>query len=233
MLVSLVMGAYQKNELWKRCYPSIARQRFPDLEIVYVEDGHGNNEANSFCKQNGVRYFETGRTDDIWRCPSLALNLGVKESKGEITILTCPEIWHVNNCLELLTAPLANRNQYLTIGSGKYCHRINMNISNPDTLIQNPKLQPINAKLPFLMGMRREDYLAIGGYDEDFTGVNFDDNDFVDRMLAYGYKYFETSALIVHLPHGKKKMANWAERHEYNKQLYESRKGTIKRNGVK
>jgi GT2 family glycosyltransferase len=83
------------------------------------------------------------------------------------------------------------------------------------------------------MGMWKDEYISIGGYDEDFTGYAADDNDFTDRMLKNGCSYYYVDAVSVHLYHG---LTCDAQPHEenpawvYNQKLYNERKNIIVRN---
>ena len=90
-----------------------------------------------------------------------------------------------------------------------------------------------SVKMPYLMAMRRSNYIKIGGYDEDFIGYAGDDNDFVDRLLMDGVKYYYTDALYTHLYHGDTSSGYPLPDNEawlYNKRLYDERKGTLVRN---
>ena len=79
--------------------------------------------------------------------------------------------------------------------------------------------------------MSRAHFYAIRGYDEDFTGIAFDDNDLVDRLVAYGCKYYQTTAQAIHLFHPRYvyQVGESPEWH-YNRNLYLSRQGRLVRN---
>jgi GT2 family glycosyltransferase len=87
--------------------------------------------------------------------------------------------------------------------------------------------------LPFYMGVRMEVINEIGGYDEDFTGIAFDDDDFVNRLQMYGCQYKYVSGQIIHLYHERNVMENsetfW-QKWNYNKNIFDARKNIIKRN---
>jgi GT2 family glycosyltransferase len=89
----------------------------------------------------------------------------------------------------------------------------------------------LNTLLPFFMAISRDQFMAIGGYDEDFSGIFYDDDDLVERLISNGCYYFQTDALVIHLFHPRYP-ASVLESQEglYNKNLYLSRKGIIVRN---
>ena len=73
--------------------------------------------------------------------------------------------------------------------------------------------------------------MSIGGYDEDFTGVCWDDNDIADRLVT-GRQYAVADIELVHLFHQRHdyKSPDIKERWDHNKAIYDSRRGTIVRN---
>jgi hypothetical protein len=92
-----------------------------------------------------------------------------------------------------------------------------------------PKLD--NVRFPFLLAIKRKEFVDIGGYDEDFIGTDFDDTDFVERLVADGCHYVETEAQTIHLWHPRLPMdPKRKPRYEYNQRLYMERKGIIVRN---
>ena len=81
------------------------------------------------------------------------------------------------------------------------------------------------------MSMRKKDFVDIGGYDEDFIGTDFDDTDFVRRLVQNGCEYVTTEAKVVHLWHARLPMSPERKpRYDYNKRLYEERENKIIRN---
>jgi hypothetical protein len=52
-----------------------------------------------------------------------------------------------------------------------------------------------------LVGIKKTHFLSLGGYDEDFTGWGFDDDDFVSRARRAGHRYFEEESLVHRLEH--------------------------------
>ena len=39
----------------------------------------------------------------VWRTPGFAINIGVKQSQGDITLICCAEMFHINNTIKLIT----------------------------------------------------------------------------------------------------------------------------------
>jgi glycosyltransferase involved in cell wall biosynthesis len=60
------------------------------------------------------------------------------------------------------------------------------------------------------MGIWRNDFLRIGGFEEDFTTYGLEDTDFVLRLLRSGVKRLslEHADPVLHLFHGRRKISN-------------------------
>ena len=96
----------------------------------------------------------------------------------------------------------------------------------PDPFMPNPYV-------PYFLGMWKEDFININGYDEDFIGIGDDDNDLVDRLKLIGCKYHFVNKEIVHMFHGIKRNADEIlsdPKFIYNRRLWKERSGIIKRN---
>jgi predicted glycosyltransferase involved in capsule biosynthesis len=138
--------------------------------------------------------------------------------------------------LNLIVKPLLENNKLLTIPKSIFWDNdgsvINAIKNNYLSLIKfNPDIY--NNKLPFLMGLWRNKFEEIRGYDEDFIGYAAEDEDLVNRFLNLGLNFKETDSKIVHLFHGKHTVGE----HEinnpkwvYNYNLFKQRLGTIVRN---
>jgi predicted glycosyltransferase involved in capsule biosynthesis len=107
-------------------------------------------------------------------------------------------------------------------------------ISTPKVLWQNypnnfQNFKPHKNIIPFWWGFPKEIFLKIGGYDEDFIGVAFEDNDIADRLLSI-LPLVEVDSNVIHLWNEHIGTTTHPERWDYNKKLYESRKGILYRN---
>lgn len=240
------MSCFSRVELLKHGLRSIIKNKpdFP-LEIVVVNDGLENDGTKEVCDIFGmvlnIKYVFTGQRhvfELIKKCPSIPNNVAIKQATGDIVILTCPEILHLNNAISLLIQPLLENKKILSIpeymffdDKGTYTKFLNKQHVVP-TRFLNSHLEHV--RMPFFMGVWKSEIEAIRGYDEDFTdGYASEDNDFVDRLVKNGCTYFRTSALVVHLFHGSHCSGHvqfdnpaWVR----NKELYNARKEQIVRN---
>jgi glycosyltransferase involved in cell wall biosynthesis len=239
--VSIVLTSFNRDHLLIHGLESIARQKYNNLEVIVVNDGLPNN-TEEITKKYGFKYIYTGErnlTNPYWRAPCIPINIGVKNSTKEILILSCAEMYHLQyNTIELLTQPIQINKKYLCIPKGKDDVKGNyLNILNRagHSIKELNKCNKLNTKLPFLLAMYKQYFLDLGGYDEDLSkGMSYDDDDIVNRLLNYGCEYKETLAECVHLFHDRSTPTKRdAGRFQYNKTVYESRKGILIRNNIK
>jgi GT2 family glycosyltransferase len=223
MKVSVCMSTFNRDTQLSLGLRSMAYREYPfELEIIVVDDGMpsadglcGVDSVCNFYRSLDIRYIFSGARNlhgIVKRNPGMPNNIAVKASTGDIIILTCPEMYHINNCFELLVNPLLENKKLLTIPEYMYFEDTDGNgvKSFSDYMIQgyNDALLPLlrldkeSVQMPFLMGMWKEEFMKIGGYDEDMNGYAGEDNDLVDRLQWNGCKYHRVPAQVVHLYHG-------------------------------
>ena len=245
--VSIIMSSFNRPKLLNLGLSSIAEQKIDySFEIIVVNDGM-DDETKNVCdlykNKLNIKYIFSGHRNVktlVSRSPAIPLNIGIKNSEGDIIILTCPEIYHLNDGINNIVKPLIENCNYLIIpefmyfdDSGKYTDDLLKNLNGDLNKCSNNKN---DVQMPFLMGIWKDQIINIGGYDEDFIGYAAEDNDFVDRLKLNKCVYHRVDAKAVHLYHGKRNLGtvqwdnpNWV----YNYNLYTERKGILIRNAGK
>ena len=222
--VSILLTTYNRENDCITCLNTLIPQIIKDIEVFLLDDWHiESNILKQYCKENNINYIHTGIQKDgkvKWRVPGFAYNIGAKLAKGKYFIIGGAEMKHLNNdCIQKMYIP--NKVTAPTV----------YDQTSPTSFKNYKKL---NNKLPFCFGLPKFIYYQIGGYDEDFTGYCFDDNDFSDRVLSL-IPFEEIDAEVIHLwnprgasNRGDTKITNRAWNH--NKQLYMNRKNILVRN---
>ena len=254
MKVSLILPSFRRATLLDLGLSSIAKYTYDfPLEIVVVNDGL-EDETRDVCRRYAdrfeMKYLFSGQrnVDGIkMRIPGYAINIGVRNCTGDIIVLSCPEVYHVNNCLKLLIFAAQGQPQYLVIPESMYFD----DVGTVTNYLLKGKTEPLEAMdaiesltsgivgtdavtMPYLMAMYKEKFMEIGGYDEDFTGYAGDDNDLVHRLLFNNSMlYGKLPAKIIHMYHGVRcdaQMHPENPRWVYNYELFLKRKNQRVRN---
>lgn len=236
MKVSIVMSCFDRSHLLRHSLGSIHRQKTQhQVEVVVVNDGLSNDGTEDVCKEfsdrMNVKYIFSGHRNVnglVSRNPCIPNNIAVRQCSGDILILSCPEIYHVNNVIEYLVAPLVRNNRALTTTNGLYCDEHNNMIAElPRINLKNAVFYPSRSRYPFCMGMLKTAFVSIGGYDEDFADVyGAEDDDLISRLTRGGKSIRTTQATVVHLWHKccKEYIPDAVERRARAKQMYYSKK---------
>ena len=248
-IASIIMPTFKRPNLLKWGLFTLSQQKtiYP-FEIIVLNDGIKDETetiCNSYKDKLNIKYIFTGQRNektDHWRVPGYAINIGVKKAIGKIIILMCPEIFLLDNCLTKMIEPILKNTKLITITEGQWDGK---NIFLPyveknkgildNTHPYNQIGHKLQTTLPFFMGINKEKFISIGGYDEDFIGVGWDDNDISERLQANGGIFTLIGTRIVHLYHPSTELRvdrdpTVKKAFNFNTNLYQKRKGIILRN---
>ncbi len=155
--------------------------------------------------------------------PCVPLNRAVARSKGEIIVLTGPEVIHRARILAVMRDKLGQLGPKGYVGAACwggqwwYCHSTLM--PAPETVGRTK--MPEGAALHFCSMLYREFFDDVGGFDEQYRdGQGYEDNDFLWSLHKYGARFAICDDLITdHLPCPRSQWpAGGAER---NKAIFE------------
>lgn len=112
--VSILITAFMRPHLLKWNLFSLARQEIGlDFETIVLNDGIPD-ETEALCREYqdilNLKYVFTGQRnlkgELIYRVPGFAINIGARMASGDVLIISCAEMFHINNTIGLLAAPL-------------------------------------------------------------------------------------------------------------------------------
>lgn len=240
MRATMLMPTFYRDDCLRLGLTSVTRQPVEDIEILVLNDGPQSEQTREIAESFGATYIHTGvrfndNPDANWRVPGFPFNIGAKMAKADILILTCPEMWHMEPyTIQRLLVPVIADPMAIGITDGRrdtgLFHTAVLRDINASHNAAYGQIPMLRTELPFLMALRTQLYLDIGGYDEDFTGSSYDDGDFVGRLKVHGCRYVKVKARCVHLAHPKTERAGLAEMRAHNKRLKEERAGIVVRN---
>jgi GT2 family glycosyltransferase len=200
MTTSIVISTYNRNAQLAQTLASIARQQpallFP-LEVIVVDDGdlsHGHPPAALVCQTFGARCLPCRRpASSQFRNPSLPNNLGIRAASGDVVILQNAECRHEDpEAISKLTA-------MVTPSSAAFAHVVAL---NQDGSLLMDYCSPQNPRPYFFCGaIRREWLVRLRGFDQDYWGAGYDDDDLALRLHCEGVQFVYSDVKVVHQWH--------------------------------
>ena len=228
MDISILLTTYGRVEDCMKCLSSLLPQKTDKIEIILLDDLHIRSpQLQAFCTKYGIIYIHTGIQKckkPLWRVPGYALNIGAKLAKGNYLILGNAELLHKStNTVE----------QMVKTGIVSYPRLYDQPCGG--NLEHYKHFKRLEGRYPFFMGVPKQTFFDIGGYDEDFIGYAYEDADLCYR-LELVIEHLEVDADAIHLWNergttARKFAPNLTHKLvEYNKNLYHGRMGIVKRN---
>jgi glycosyltransferase involved in cell wall biosynthesis len=201
---SIVMTTYNRPNQLRNTLESIKRQAYKDLEIIVVDDGVGDAETPAICRAYPVRYFKTTRplsSNNSFRNPSYPNNVGLRQAVGDIVILQNAECKHVDpNTIEKLTGMVTDTNAVFAKVSA-------FHQNGSFNMIYCGTERPV----PFFFcgAIKRSWIEKLRGFDEDFTGAGYDDDDFASRLAKEGVQWVFSGVEVHHQWHPQAGVYSW------------------------
>ena len=199
----MVMPYWNRSAATNRAMWLIERHykidRDMDLEVVLVDDG-SKNEFIPDGNWPWINIIKLPRKD-IALNSCVPINRGVKESKGDVIVLTGPEMLHntpvLPQMLEELeaTGPMGYVSAAAWYETDKKWHAHSSLVS--DGYRDNYK-QPVNSSFHFCTMLYRTLWDKAGGFDEEYRdGSHWDDPDWVNRVNRAGAIFKMRDDLVV------------------------------------
>jgi glycosyltransferase involved in cell wall biosynthesis len=246
MILSILMASFKRASLLRVGLQSIDNQKIKyPFEIIVVNDGL-QDDTEAVCKEFphlDIKYYFSGQRNTpniIWRCPGFALNIAAQKATGNYILLTSPELYYLTpNCLNMMIeTTIANPRSFVIpeIGYDDMKGMVSEKIINGEVLDFTKRvITSLNLQLPFCLMLKRNEFISIGGYDEDFIGYCHDDNDIINRLKLNGVnQYYKVPGAVIHLFHGhrmkREGLIDRSSQFEYNSNLLETKKHIICRN---
>ncbi|MHA2084454.1 MAG: glycosyltransferase family 2 protein [Candidatus Thorarchaeota archaeon] len=246
---AILIASFHRNQPLRWNLKSLAKQDLQDTEIVILDDApqpdiECQDVVKEFSGQLDLRYIHAGanKTGDYWRVPGFAFNIGAKQTDSRFIFLCCAEIYHQSNTLAPMMDLLRTHKKKVMViphgktdGNGTVTGILQRDGSIPDAMFHGIKARLL-INYPFFMGMAREDFFRIGGYDEDFVGVGVEDKDLVERLKWSGCRHVQApTALVIHLHHSRRRSQiglsdGITNRLQHNRNIFQAKKGQIIRN---
>lgn len=225
-MISILVPYHNRLELLRLgLLNSLKNQTYTDFEVVVIADCGSDLSFLHNEYKFQIRTYKLEHTEG-WRCPSKAINTGFEYCDGEYTVLSCPEMW-------ISPTVLYNYKSVLEVSPNTmvYCDGVDdkgkfleLCRAGREDLYEATRIKrKLNTKLPFFLGFHSCNFC---GYDEEYTGVCFDDNDFVNQMQKNNCVYRKTNGTVVHLYHPRMALdIRGMEAFKYNEKRYKEKWG--------
>lgn len=201
-MISIVMPYWDRQEAANKALRMLARL-YSGIEVVIVDDG---NKVPFVMPVTNLDYqIVRLPLKDGPKNPSTCFNAGVKAAKHDIIVLTNPEILHATAILGAMVKELANNPRNYVLAA-TYCpDEERWHCHSKYKVPENPA----GTGLHFCAMLTRQLYEDAGGFDEAYRdGAGYEDNDFINRLLAVGAKFVIRDDLVVIHPKSGAK-TNW------------------------
>lgn len=200
MEISIVIGIRNREKDIKKCIKTLLNQDFnKSYEIVIVDYGGEDNAKKvleSF-KDERIRYIYVDEKEG-WD-ESRAKNIGIRNSKGKIIIVTGIDITFERNVLKN-TFNRLNKNKNI------FLHIIKRNIFSGGRILIHKE----GFALGDFQATQRENWFKVQGFDEKMGGHGWMDYDLLMRMKKIGVYPEWMKRGIFHRYHGLHG-TNWSQ----------------------
>ena len=203
---SVIIVTYNHKKYMEDCLTSVLAN--DPLEVIVVDNG-STDGTPEFIEENfpKVKVIRSPRNLGYGG----GNNLGVRHARGEYVVILNPDTKVGKNWLEELLKPLAKSERLITtpkilLYDGSAINTIGNIVHFTGLTFTRGYLEPLERydEPEYLSGisgacfaMRRDEYLELGGFDENFLAYN-EDGEFSWRVHARGFKILYVPTSIVY-----------------------------------
>lgn len=194
MRLSLILPYWDRQEAANKAFKLLEEQYADlDMEIIVMDDGN----AIPFVAPDVNLDIRTIRLPlkHEPKSPVTVWNEGVKAARGDIIVLSCVEILHKEPVLLQMKEELKRMGMDGYVLAAAWCpEEAKWHCHSTVKLPRNPE----GTGLSFCSMMYKELYDRAGGFDEEYRdGAGYEDNDFINRLLAVGARFNILDDLVV------------------------------------
>jgi len=219
--VSVVSAFLDAERFIAEAIDSVLAQDYRDFEIILVDDGSRQpctDIARAYADRYGpvVRYLDhEGHRN---RGTGASRNLGISVARGEfIALIDADDVWHPRKLAEQVAIMDAHRSLGMVCGAARYWrswnggadaivqtgHVTNVVVPPPEAALALYPLGKAAAPCPSDLLLRSDLVRALGGFEEDFTGVLqlYEDQTLLAKLYQIAPVYFSDRIWINYREH--------------------------------
>lgn len=252
MSVSIVMAYVNRKAQLDFTFRTFCQSSCKDFDVVVVDDVSTSEQQIDDLAEKYNSFFPIKlikiRREEKWHSnPCIPYNIGFREAEGDVILIQNPECCHRGDIIS--TSQNVDDNTYMVFQTYGASRELTCKLQscpdagsidaclNPKVVQQNWELNlgwychHIYRPLPwhFCSAMTRNNLQKLKGFDERYAiGIQFDDNEFLERIrrLGLNIKFVTDEELYaVHQWHNscESLIPQFWERAEYNRKIYEQR----------
>jgi len=205
-LASIIIVTYNHREYLDACLQSVLKQDYPH-EIILV-DNCSRDGTVSFVREHFPEVTVVESPDN--RGYGAGNNLGVKYTQGEYIVILNPDTIVEEGWLSSLLLPLKHQRKLITTSKILLYDGLAINTCGNINTITGltftrglgadpssfPDVEEVSGVSGACFAMRREDYLDLGGFDENFFLYN-EDSELSWRAHLYDYRVLYVPKSVV------------------------------------
>jgi len=187
-LISIIIPVYNGGEKFERCLESVLKATPPLGEIIVVADGDTDG-SRQIAEKSGIKVIELPQTGG----PARARNIGAKEARGDLLFFTDADVTIPRGIIEQIIAVFNDdpRTDALLGSYDDEPYETNL-LSQYKNLMHHYVHQTSNEDAStFWTGcgaIRREVFLAVGGFDERYRYPSIEDIELGHRLKKSDYR---------------------------------------------
>lgn len=217
-LVSVIIPTRDRANLLRTCLEGLSATNYPDLDVIIVDNGSTDPQALTFLDSLNAGRFRVMRHEGAFNFAAIN-NRAAQQARGEVLCL-------LNNDIEVLEpgwlsimVQQAMRDDVGAVGAqllypdgriqhagvilgigGAAAHAHRLLMPEEEGYFRRHQLpQHISAVTAACLVVRRDRFMAVGGFDEHNFAVAFNDVDLCLRLNQRGWQtFYEPRARLVH-----------------------------------
>ncbi len=185
MKVSIIIPVYNEEKYVKKCVESLVEQKYPDFEIIVVDDGSTDKTTeilNDFANQKKILLLKQKHLG-----PGCARNLGASFAKGEILVFVDADMIFDEAFLLNLIKPIIEGKCKGTFSKEEYIANWDKKIAkfwqyNRGIYSKNMVEKKYDLEAPVFRAILKNEFEKVGGYDQD---IGYTDDWSLSKKLGY------------------------------------------------
>ncbi len=186
--VSVIIPVHRVDKAFSECINSVINALSGNDELIIIADGIDGKSLN-FLSDSNIKILSTGKISG----PAIARNLGGQTAKGDLLFFVDSDVTIPSDTLKNIISIFSNNDEVKAlIGSYDDDPAAPNFFSQYKNLFHHYTHQTSNENASTFWGacgaIRKDIFIALGGYDENYSQPSIEDIELGYRIVNAGYK---------------------------------------------